>query len=57
MITHQKVLFQIPLIIGKLENINNNIIIKDALDNKDNKLSYDTSQSHHEDSFIPMSAE
>ena len=57
MITHQKVLFQNPLIIGRLENIDNNIIIKNALDNKDNKLSNDTSQSHHEDSFLPMSDE
>ena len=57
MITQQKVLFQIPLLIGKLENINNDIIIKDALDNKDNKFSTDSFNTHSEDSYLPMSDE
>ena len=57
MIIQQKVLFQIPIVIGKLENINNDIIIKDALDNRYNKLSYDMSNTHSEDSYLPMSDE
>ena len=57
MITQEKVLFQIPIVIGKLENINNDIIIKDALDNRYNKLSEDVSNTHFEDSYLPMSDE
>ena len=57
MIINQKVLFQIPLLIGNVKNINNDIIIKDALINKDNYLSLDVSNTHSEDTHIPMSDE
>tara|TARA_Y100000593_G_C4179092_1_gene271104 strand:- start:212 stop:742 length:531 start_codon:yes stop_codon:yes gene_type:complete len=57
MIKEKTVLFQIPLLIGELENIDNDIIIKDALENRYNKLSDDLKNTHSEDSHIPLSDE
>ena len=56
MINEKKVLFEIPLIIGYLENIDNEKITKDAVDNASNMIENDKSlHTFSEDSYIPES--
>ena len=56
MITEQLTLYKIPLVLGNIHNIDNSLLVHNALEHKDDRLSTDPTASHFEDTEMPMSS-